>query len=302
MKNKIQFLLSFFFLIFLTQCKNNTSNDENRQTIANNLSPESETTLKRYDLKSGIVKYKTNISGKVMGSTIKGSGTEELYFKNWGAVELKKRDEKKVTHINIFGQKKTEVDEEHTINKLDNGKSYNVDVKNKVIYVTRDPAMEMMKTFNNGNVVNPGEEMLKSMGGKKVGTEKILGYNCEVWEIPGGKQWIYKGLPLKLQMTVMGITTTNEATQAKFNTSVPDKYFKLPDYPVQQMDSYQNDDEYAADQKEMKANAAKLKKMSYQDYKQMLQQNDPQSYKNMSEEEMKMSYKMMKKMAEHMTK
>jgi len=302
MKNTHFLFFSLLFIFSLSSCKNETNNENSEQTIASNLSSQTEPTLKRYNLKSGIVKYKTNVSGKVMGSTIDGSGTEELYFKNWGALELKKRDEKRVTHINIFGQKKTEVDEEHTINKLDNGKSYNVDVKNKVIYLTRDPAMEMIKTFGNGDVENTGEEMLKSMGGKKIGNEKILGYDCDVWEIPGGKQWIYKGLPLKLQMTVMGITTINQATEAKFNMSVPDKYFELPDYPIQKMDSYQSDEEYEADQREIKEDAAKLKKMTFDEYKEMLRQNDPESYKEMSEEEMQMSYKLMKKMAEHMSK
>jgi hypothetical protein len=236
-----------------------------------------------------------------MGSTIDGSGTEDLYFKNWGDLELKKTDEKKTTHINIFGQKKTEVDEAHTINKLDNGKSYTVDMKNKIIYVQRDPAMEMMKTFGKGDVEKTGEKMLESMGGKKVGQEKILGYTCDVWEIPGGKQWIYKGIPLKLQMTVMGITTTNEATSAEFNKSVPDKYFKLPDYPIEEMPGYQSDEAYKNDKKDMKKGAEMMRKMSFEDYKALLKKNDPQSYKEMTDEEIKMSYNLMQKMAQQMT-
>ena len=294
---KIILTLSIFITFLVCGCQN----DKN-QEVAGTTATEQQPVLKRYNVKSGIVKYQTKINGKVMGSTITGTGTEELYFKNWGSLELKKADEKKVTHINMFGQKKTDVDETHTIDKLDNGKSYHVDVKNKTIYVRNDPAMEMMKTFNNGEVAQASEKMLESMGGKKIGKEKVLGYNCDVWEIAGGKQWIYKGVPLKLQMTMMGITTTNEATSAKFDTNVPDKYFKLPDYPIQKLEGFGNDKMSKDDRKEMKKSAAKIKNMSFDQYKQMLKQNKPETYKNMSEADLKTSYQLMKKMAAQMAK
>jgi len=293
-------IYSIFFIMAFTfgACKNNTS--EKAQEIAGNIK-NTQNTLKRYNLKSGIVKYKTDIKGKVMGSSIDGSGTEEIYFKDWGATELKKSDSKQITHINIFGQKKTEVNEEHTINKLENGKSYSVDMNNKIIYVKNDPTMEMIKKFGNGDVVSAGEKLLEGMGGKKTGKEKILGYECDVWEIPGGKQWIYKGIPLKLEMTMMGITTTNTATEAKFNIDVPEKYFKLPDYPVQEIQNPfgesmsdmpdMNDPE---NQKELE----KMKKMSYDEYKKMVLEDEP----NTPESEIKMGYQLMKTMVEKMLK
>ncbi len=294
-------IFSIVLLISLMSCSNADKTAElTGSETAVGKNSNTETNLKRYAVKSGIIKYKTTINGKVMGQTVSGEGTEELYFKNWGALELKKEDSKKTTKINMFGQKKTEVEEIHTINKLDNGKSYTVDFKHKVIYLRRDPAMEMMKTFNNGDVESAGKKMLESIGGKKIGNENILGYNCEVWQIPGGKQWIYKGLPLKLEVSMMGIKTINEATSARFNTSVPDKYFELPDYPIQKEEGFRNDAEYSKDKAEMKKNAQKLQKMSYDEYKSMLKKNDPEEYKNMSEKEMKASYRMMKKMANAM--
>lgn len=41
-----------------------------------------------------------------------------------------------------------------------------------------------------------GESILKSMGGG-IGSDKLLGYNCDVWELSGGKQWILKSVMLK---------------------------------------------------------------------------------------------------------
>jgi len=293
----IIYLLGIFLISGHYACQSN-SQDKSRNLSQNTIiDVDNNSTLKRYHVKSGIVKYKTRIKGKVMGSTIEGSGTQELYFKNWGDTELKKTEEKKVTHINIFGQKKTEVENTKTIDKLDNGKSYTVDEKNKVIYVRQDPAMNMMKNMKQEDVSAAGESMLKSLGGKKIGTGKILGYTCDIWKIPGGKQWIYKGVPLKLEMTLMGITTTNEAVEAKFNVSVPDKYFDLPNYPVQQTPGFQNDPNQT---KDMKQGAAQIRKMSFKQYKEMLQKNDPEAFKNMSENDMKMSYRLMQKMAQQM--
>jgi len=229
MKN-FKLLLVLFLSGFVCACQNG-GNQTGADDLSSNLQ-EKGNPLKRYNVKSGIVKYKTKIYGKMMGSTIEGNGTEELYFRNWGALELKKTDSKQVTHINMFGQKQTQVDETHQINKLDNGKAYSVDVKNKVIYTTIDPAMEFIKNSNNGDVVEIAEKMLESMGGKKTGKEKVLGYNCDVWEIPGGKQWIYKGVPLKLEMTAMGITTTTTATDAKFNINVPTCRTNTLNFPI----------------------------------------------------------------------
>ena len=70
---KISILLSL--AVALVSCSGNSQNQ-----------------LKRYQVKSGIVEYTTTISGKVLGGKIAGSGTENLYFKNWGAVELKEEE------------------------------------------------------------------------------------------------------------------------------------------------------------------------------------------------------------------
>jgi len=295
MKKIIISIFTLASILFLA-CSNNSGTQEK---TADSTSNSPDTSLKRYNVKSGIVRYKTTINGKMMGSVITGSGTKELYFKNWGATEMQKEDSKQITKINIFGQKKTKIDETHAINKLDNGKSYMVDTKNKIIYERRDPAMEMVKMFNNGDAEEVGKQMLESMGGEKQGTEKIMGYECEVWKIPGGKQWIYKGVPLKIDMTLMGIHTVQEPVEAKFNINVSDKYFELPNYPIQKEEGYLSDKEYKSQQEEMKTNAKKMANMSYDEYKKMLKQNDPDA-SNMSEQEIKTSYQMMKKMANMM--
>ncbi len=283
--------LLLFVIVILASCNGNSQNKTNKNK------------LKRYHIKSGIVHYKTTISGKTMGGTVKGSGTEDLYFKDWGAVELKEIKSKQTTDINVFGMKKTQTDETHTIDKLDNGKTYSVDFKDKIIYEKDDPAMNMMKQSDT-HAGNAGKDMLKSMGAKKTGTEKILGYTCEVWRIPGGKEWVYKDVVLKIDMTVMGIHTVTKATKAEFDVSVPDSKFKLPDFPVKKMDDMMNGQMNSSPvnndipddiKKEREAQYMKqMQNMSFEDWKKMVKENDEDA-KNMSDEELRQQYDMTKK-------
>ncbi len=252
--------------------------------------------LKRYDVKSGIVEYETTISGKMMGSTISGGGTEKLFFKDWGAIELKEAESSQTTTIKIFGKGKTETENTHTINKLDNGESYIVDFDKKQIYASRDMAMDMTKAFHpDADAGEVGESMLESMGGEKVGNEKFIGYDCEVWEFSGGKQWLYKGLMLKLEMTMLGITTITKATTAKFNINVADKFFNLPDFPIQKEEGYMDNEEYEDDMEDMNDNMKKLSKMSFSEWKKMAQAND-EEMQQMSDEELHQTYDMIQKM------
>ena len=289
--------LLLLFIITLASCSGNSQNKTSENSRSDNK-------LKRYDVKSGIVHYKTTISGKTMGGTVKGSGTKDLYFKDWGAVELREEKSKRTTNVNVLGMKQTHTDNVHTINKLDNGKTYSVNFENKIIYEGDDMAMTMMKQSGT-DAGKAGKEMLKSMGGKKIGNEKVLGYNCEVWSIPGGKEWIYKGVVLKIEMEMMGMKTVTEAVSAKFNVSVPDSKFKLPDFPVQKIDEMFDDeqidddtDENIPDDIKKKREEEYIKQMqnlSFEDWKKMVQEEDEDA-KNMSDEELRQQYDMMKQM------
>ena len=68
--------------------------------------------------------------------------------------------------------------------------------------------------------------------GKKTGTDKVLGYTCEVWELMGVKQCIYKGIPLRVESNIMGMKNMEIATKAEFEISLSKDNFKLPDFPL----------------------------------------------------------------------
>ncbi|MDX1829718.1 MAG: hypothetical protein R3342_09245 [Lutibacter sp.] len=273
---RISILLSLFVL--LISCNGNSQN-----------------TLKRYNVKSGVVKYTTTISGKVIGSKITGSGTESLYFKNWGAIELKDNQSTQISHMKFFGKEKTETTSKHEISKIDNGKIYLVDFKNKTIQLKNNPMMDLMKQSKT-NAADESKNMLEAMGGEKIGNETYKGYNCEVWELLGGKQWIYKGVMLKMEMKVLGIKTLTEATSIKFNVSVADSNFKLPDFPIQKIMNNSTDSMISdKDKNELKNSMHKISKLSFGEWKKMAIKNDPEM-KNMSDEELHQTYDMIQKM------
>ncbi len=288
---KLSILLSLFVVL---SCKGNENNTADSLGTTN----KQENKLKRYEVKSGIIKYTSTSSGKVIGSTIKGSGTESVYFKDWGAIELIEEQSSQTTTTKIFGKTSTQTTSTHTIAKLDNGESYHVDFDKKQIYLRRDMAMDMTKAFHpNADAGDVGKNMLEGMGGKKIGTEKFLGYTCEVWDIMGAKQLMYKGVVLKLEMTVMGITTTKEATSAKFNISVSDKNFQLPDYPIQKEEGFLNNAAFEDDMEDMNADMDKISKMSFKEWKKLaLADKEDEEMQNMSEEELHQTYDMIQKM------
>ncbi len=258
-------------------------------------------TIKRYEVKSAIVKYKTTTSGSVMGSKISGSGTESLYFKDWGAVELKETQIKETTEVSVFGHKNVENKETHTMNKLDGGESFSVDFDSKQIFAGRDMAMDMIKVLDpNADAGAVGKNMLEGIGGNIVGSENVLGFKCDIWEIPGGKQWIYKGVVLKSEVTVLGIKTVTQAQSADFNLKVADKYFVLPDFPIQKQESVFGEVDFQMnmeDMEDMDADMDKLSKMSYQQWKKLaLSDKDDDEIQNMSEAELRETYDMMQKM------
>jgi len=256
---------------------------------------------KRYLVESGIIKYKTTINGKVMGSNISGTGESTLYFKNYGALELTEDKSIQTTEINLFGKKNKTEEKNHSMTKMENGIVYTVDFKNKKITKMKNFPAEMLKDVD---VNKTGMKMLETLGGKKVGTEKYKGYECELWDLNGNKQYFYKGIPLRSEVKMMGITTITETTEVKFETKVPDSKFELPDFDIvevenmmggESIDEIMNSEEFQDEMEDVKENMDALSKMSFNEWKKLAQENDPEM-KQMSDEELKKTYDMMQKM------
>jgi hypothetical protein len=187
--------------------------------------------IKRYNVESGIVHYVNSISGPY----ISGSGTSELYFKNSGALEIRFEDKSETLSItNADGIEESTTTTARSAYKIDNENIYMVDYAAGIIYTKEDPLIEYMRQ-NDLDALEAGRETMISMGGVQLDNEEVLGYDCEVWELLGVKQWIYEGLTLKSLSSLGGITVVEEATDIKFDVSVDNSYFELPDFPQQDL-------------------------------------------------------------------
>jgi len=187
---------------------------------------------KLYGVESGKIDYKITGSGNIMGVETKTVGKKRVLFKDYGAKTLTEENQVQKT---VMGGN-ANVEKSHKMTLLDESMLYNVNLEKKRIMRMQNPAMAMMGAMGGDkSPMEMGEAMLKKMGGKKVGTDKVLGYTCDVWEAMGTKQCIYKGIPLKVESDVMGIKNVEIATKADFDVSLSDNDFKLPDYPVYDM-------------------------------------------------------------------
>ena len=155
------------------------------------------------------------------------------------------------------------------------------------------------------NPEEDGDDILRSLGGTKIGAKKFLGYTCDVWEVAGGTQWFYKGVVLKSEVSLLGTKTFMEATSAKFEVSVGATYFKLPDFPVQEQESFMGEELFGGDEEEVddyddaeeemtKEELEKFSKMSFEEWKKLALEED-EDMQLYSDKQLREVYDMMQK-------
>lgn len=175
--------------------------------------------VKTYAVKSGYVKY------QLSGNT---TGTKELWWDDYGRKTCE--TEKSTTTTKIFGMKNT--DEKHSTTVIVKDKFWVADyINNKGSNGTVPMYNEGQEYFGDMTEKEQQEfadEVLAGMGGKKMGTEILDTYQCDVIKIMGIKSWLYKGLVLKTEGKIMGIEVNEMFVDFKPNTSVSSSNFNPP--------------------------------------------------------------------------
>lgn len=172
--------------------------------------------FRRYKIRAAVVEYK--MSGMQ-------TGTETLYFDRWGMRETK------YTQTEIKAG--TIVVKQNRMTLLDGEWTYNVDLDTKTGTKIPTPFMkELTGTAKreSKDATEIGEEMLARMGGRKIGTETVLGKPCDVWEIKNlnAKSWVWQGVTLKTVVNMLGQMMTTEAVRVQDNASIPEEKVTLP--------------------------------------------------------------------------
>ena len=169
--------------------------------------------FKRYPMKSGF--YVVIHSGTQ-------TGTDTIYFDRWGWREAKYSH----TVMSMMGiTQKT-----NTLTLLDGTLMYNIDLDKRTGTKTENPMFASLSDKSGKDMTKMGEEMLEGMGGKKIGSEKILGKLADIWEVKSmsTKTWIWMGLTLKVVMSMMGMESTSIAVELIENVKNPEDKMKIP--------------------------------------------------------------------------
>ena len=168
--------------------------------------------FKRYEFKSGKVVYQ---------STGSMTGSETMYFDNYGMLEVKNT----TATLEMMGIK--QVTDTKVI--MNNKWVYTIDNNSGEANKMENPLYSM---FTKGtDLEKVGEEMMKNMGGVKIGTETIIGKNCDIWEIKKlmSKVWVWKSIPIKSEINMMGMKITQLATSVEVDIEVSADKFKIPE-------------------------------------------------------------------------
>ena len=174
---------------------------------------------KKYAIKSGYVKY------KLTGST---TGTKEVWWDDYGqkSCEL----EKSTTTTKMFGMKNTE--EKNMCSVLVKDKFWVADyiegTGTSGILPYYQEAQEYSSNMTEQELQEFADELLDQLGGKKLGTDQLGAYSCDVIKLMGAKLWFYKGVNLKTEAKIMGIETNEEFVDFNPNAKVASSKFDPP--------------------------------------------------------------------------
>jgi len=174
--------------------------------------------LQVFGVKSGKIVYE-------LGGN--NSGTKTVWFDDYG--RLRRTELQKKTTVKIFGMENTTT--ESTLTIMDGEHIYNADLQENSGYKQPMPNMAEMVDVEEMTEAEQQEfydETLANLGGEKLGTEEFLGRTCDLIKLMGSKSWIYKGITLKNETSLMGITTNETAIDFAENVKVSADRFIPP--------------------------------------------------------------------------
>lgn len=192
------FLLTLLAMLVFA-CNSNESGDDEQSSAS-----------KKYEVKSGYIVYKMSMMGMDTKTT--------MYFKDYGKTEAS------VTELNLMGQQSTT----KMLRKDEFVYQYSVEQKSGTKIKMTEEEMA-----SNGEAVKLDEKtIVDEMGGKKIGTEEVLGKECTVYEVnidnAESKYWIWKNLIFKMVARQDEAEVTMEAVEFKETSDFPAGTFEVP--------------------------------------------------------------------------
>jgi len=184
--------------------------------IANSLCVNAAEPTRKYDVVSGIVFYDIEGSAQLTPETnLSISGTGKLRFKEWGDV-LQKEDKAEVLTSGAI-QHKQQV---QSLVKIEHNKVITVDYANEQLLEGKGSLLTLNRVNETEGLVQEGEDM-------------VAGFLCQVWKGENSKKCLYKGVVLKEESHVLGVSYVKVARSARFDINASEEACQLPNYPLQ---------------------------------------------------------------------
>lgn len=170
--------------------------------------------IRQYGIPSAVVDY------EVRGLK---TGKERLYFDSWGTRQARYIH----TRMLIIGL----LQEENILEITDGRWRYTIDLPKATAIRQPNPLVQTYagKIRRDGRLLL-GDEVIRNMGGRKAGTNSILGRSCQVWVVPAKhtSYCLWKHLPLLTVMRDGSVELITRAVAIKENVPVNQDIFKIP--------------------------------------------------------------------------
>ncbi|MEO0403737.1 MAG: DUF4412 domain-containing protein [Bacteroidota bacterium] len=152
------------------------------------------------------------------------NGTEIWYWTNWG----KKQRREVKTSIEMMGFKT----EQNSISVILENKIYGLNEDDKTATLIKSDMAANLQ-----NMKYDDEAFLEKMGGKKVGSETIIGKECVVWKMESmmATVSVWKGLALHSVVEMMGTKNEITADKVDLNYSPSSDLFDVSGYEIKDL-------------------------------------------------------------------
>jgi len=170
-----------------------------------------------FEIESGMVTYEIYGGAQLTAETnlsIKGQG--KLRFKEWGEIKLEEEGGMVLTTGAIKHKQYVKRLEKQTKDFV-----ITADYKNEQL-------LERKKNKDTDSNTDETHGLIKK------GEENIAGFLCDIWEGPGVKKCIYKGIVLKSESHVFDVTYVKVAREAVFDINISEEKCVVPDFPIQE--------------------------------------------------------------------
>jgi hypothetical protein len=169
---------------------------------------------KLYENKSGIIEY------EMTGASV---GTQKIVFDNYGESFVVE------TKSTFFGNPN------NSRTYVESDTSFTVDLVRNNSYKFHNQEFSKLRPYQHSakSVSEAIRKFLEKKGGELIGSEKINGYDCEIWELKQKREkiWLYKSYKLRIESGLDKDKMVYKLKNIQFDVEIAPEFFTKPDKP-----------------------------------------------------------------------